>query len=758
MLPTHSIRKPAPRKKADDSGSSSFRAGGVLSGNKVFLGFLLVMTTLSLFYSWNLHSSLEMERELSASQLQELQDLVRSKSEEKSSLQQALLTAQNSLSEGEKKISTLTAKLSDCRTSHEDLSGRKARTDSQLLSAQKENEDLRAQVLELQERESEAREKIFDSFDARNAELESKTIELQKQLDLSISHRDSIFKENVQLTDKSTGLQKQYDDSLKQMQRIRDLLFESQQQLDEQRESFQKRLDDAHQQLRLKESEQAQKCQGLSARQAADPIELPSASKADSQAVPTFSYSKVQLPPEVEEKRQSIKEAMKFAWDMYVAYAWGEDELKPVSKQGTSWIKLGLTIVDSIDTLYIMGLEDEYQKARDWIKNNLDNEQSHQESTFEITIRNLGGLLSIYELTKEKMFLDQAADLGERILKAFVSPTGYPEPKVDLKSRASSRNSVGRFVLAEVGTMQMEFLYLAYHTKNSTFAEKPMAVFKKLREMMPDDGLYPVYFDQGEGRKNNGGHMTLGAMADSFYEYELKLWLLTNKQYDGYRSMYEESSNGAIDKLVRESKAGHLFIEDVRNGRPQNRMEHLSCFSGGMFGLGSQEGAVSNPDKQLEVGAGLTETCFNSYKATKTGLGPEIFTFNENGEIIPGGQKYYILRPETVESLFVMWRLTHDQKYRDWGWLIFQAIEEYCRTPNGYSSVNNVDELPVKHDDVQHSFFMAETLKYLYLLFSPDDLIPLSDYVFNTEAHPLGIIRETSGTMPRDIHQHLMLF
>eukprot|EP01096_Ripella_sp_DP13-Kostka_P004995 TRINITY_DN1758_c0_g2_i2.p1 TRINITY_DN1758_c0_g2~~TRINITY_DN1758_c0_g2_i2.p1 ORF type:complete len:677 (+),score=226.34 TRINITY_DN1758_c0_g2_i2:42-2072(+) len=456
--------------------------------------------------------------------------------------------------------------------------------------------------------------------------------------------------------------------------------------------------------------------------------------------------------------REAVKASLKFAWDSYVAYAWGLDDLAPLSRSGRKWFNLGATIVDSIDTLYIMGLEDEYQKARDWIKNNLDNEQSHQESTFEITIRNLGGLLSIYELTKEKMFLDQAADLGERILKAFVSPTGYPEPKVDLKSRASSRNSVGRFVLAEVGTMQMEFLYLAYHTKNSTFAEKPMAVFKKLREMMPDDGLYPVYFDQGEGRKNNGGHMTLGAMADSFYEYELKLWLLTNKQYDGYRSMYEESSNGAIDKLVRESKAGHLFIEDVRNGRPQNRMEHLSCFSGGMFGLGSQEGAVSNPDKQLEVGAGLTETCFNSYKATKTGLGPEIFTFNENGEIIPGGQKYYILRPETVESLFVMWRLTHDQKYRDWGWLIFQAIEEYCRTPNGYSSVNNVDELPVKHDDVQHSFFMAETLKYLYLLFSPDDLIPLSDYVFNTEAHPLGIIRETSGTMPRDIHQHLMLF
>ena len=314
------------------------------------------------------------------------------------------------------------------------------------------------------------------------------------------------------------------------------------------------------------------------------------------------------------------------------------------------------------------------------------------------------------------MFLDRAEELGHRLLKAFNSPTGFPDSRVDLKSEPQIIDeSEEHFILSEIASLQLEFLYLAYHTKNSTFAEKPMAVFKTLRDMKPKDGLYHVFFDLETGRfeYKEGSHITIGALADSFYEYELKLWLLTNKQYDGYRSMYEESSNGAINNLVRSTGAGHLFIEDLENGNSRNRMEHLSCFSGGMFGLGSQEGAVSNPGKQMEVGAGLTKTCFNSYKATKTGLGPEVFSFNHNGDIISSSPNYYILRPETVESLFVMWRLTHDQKYRDWGWQIFQAIERHCKTPTGYSGISNVEQIPAHHDNLQHSFFLAETLKYL---------------------------------------------
>ncbi|KAI1292831.1 Mannosyl-oligosaccharide alpha-1,2-mannosidase IA [Halotydeus destructor] len=86
-----------------------------------------------------------------------------------------------------------------------------------------------------------------------------------------------------------------------------------------------------------------------------------------------------------------------------------------------------------------------------------------------------------------------------------------------------------------------------------------------------------------------------------------------------------------------------------------------------------------------------------------------------------------------------MWRLTKEQKYRDWAWEAVQAIEKHCRVENGYSGLKNVYDANSPKDDVQQSFFFAEVLKYLYLIFSEDNLISLDEWVFNTEAHPLPI-------------------
>ena len=166
---------------------------------------------------------------------------------------------------------------------------------------------------------------------------------------------------------------------------------------------------------------------------------------------------------------------------------------------------------------------------------------------------------------------------------------------------------------------------------------------------------------------------------------------------------------------------------------------HLTCFAGGMFALGGKELQVK---QQMELGAALTETCHESYIRTPTKLGPESFVFTDELEAKAEttGANYYILRPEVVESYFVLWRTTHDQRYRDWGWDAAMAIEKHCRiSTGGYSGLINVNSPNQIHDDVQQSFFLAETLKYLYLLFSDDRLIALDQWVFNTEAHPLPI-------------------
>ncbi|CAI5714244.1 unnamed protein product [Peronospora destructor] len=102
----------------------------------------------------------------------------------------------------------------------------------------------------------------------------------------------------------------------------------------------------------------------------------------------------------------------------------------------------------------------------------------------------------------------------------------------------------------------------------------------------------------------------------------------------------------------------------------------------------------------------------------------------------------YILRPETVESLFYLYRVTKNPKYREYGWKIFEALETHAKTKHGYASVVDVTELPAQTKNKMESFFLAETLKYHYLLQAPESLIPLDTYVFNTEAHPFRIRRK----------------
>lgn len=206
----------------------------------------------------------------------------------------------------------------------------------------------------------------------------------------------------------------------------------------------------------------------------------------------------------------------------------------------------------------------------------------------------------------------------------------------------------------------------------------------------------------------------MGALGDSYFEYLLKAWIQSGQVDEEAREMYDEAMKPIIEHMVRKSPNGLIYVSDLKYERLEHKMDHLACFAGGLFALGAHT-LPSHPMSQqyMDIGAGITNTCHQSYIQTHTHLGPESFRFSESVEAkaLKNQEKYYILRPETFESYFVMWRLTHDQKYRDWGWDAVKALETHCRTPNGYSGVKNVYlEEPIK-DDVQQSFFLAETLK-----------------------------------------------
>ena len=257
---------------------------------------------------------------------------------------------------------------------------------------------------------------------------------------------------------------------------------------------------------------------------------------------------------------------------------------------------------------------------------------------------------------------------------------------------------------------------------------------------------------------------TLGGLADSFYEYLLKLWLYTNKSNDMLLATYLKAMEAARAKLIAKSHEGLTYAGEYLNGILAPKMGHLACFTGGMFALTSIYVDLLSEQERLDyqkLAVDITNTCHESYVRAHTHLGtylsltnhkkskylnffyflgPENFYFNTPGmEARSSNEKSYILRPEVIESYFYLWRMTKDNKYRAWAWDAAQALDKYCRTENGYSGITNVYEKQPGLDDVQQSFFLAETLKYLYLIFSDDDVISLDEYVLNTEAHPFRI-------------------
>uniref|UniRef100_A0A8C9Y388 alpha-1,2-Mannosidase n=1 Tax=Sander lucioperca TaxID=283035 RepID=A0A8C9Y388_SANLU len=448
---------------------------------------------------------------------------------------------------------------------------------------------------------------------------------------------------------------------------------------------------------------------------------------------------------------------MKHAWDSYRQYGWGHNELKPLAKKGHSTnifgnSQLGATIVDALDTLYIMGLHEEFKDGQEWIDQNLDFGVNAEVSVFEVNIRFIGGLLAAYYLSGQEVFKLKAVQLAEKLLPAFNTPTGIPWAMVNLKSGVG-RNwgwaSAGSSILAEFGTLHMEFVHLTYLTGNPAYYQKVMHIRKLLAKMDRPNGLYPNYLNPRTGRWGQH-HTSVGGLGDSFYEYLLKAWLMSDKTDTEARKTYDDAIEAIERHLIRKSNGGLTFIGEWKNGHLERKMGHLACFAGGMFALGADGSPDDKAGHYLQLGAEIAHTCHESYDRTVLKLGPEAFKFDSGLEAVAVRQneKYYILRPEVIETYWYMWRFTHDPKYRQWGWEAAQAIDKYCRVSGGFSGVKDVYSSNPTYDDVQQSFFLAETLKYLYLLFSSDDLMPFESWVFNTEAHPLPVLHLGNITLP----------
>ncbi|CAI5473852.1 unnamed protein product [Closterium sp. Yama58-4] len=450
---------------------------------------------------------------------------------------------------------------------------------------------------------------------------------------------------------------------------------------------------------------------------------------------------------ETERRRESIRQGMLHAWRGYKKYAWGSDELQPRSKTpSNNFGGMGATIVDSLDTLFLMGLKDEFRDAQKWVAESLNFNRHSSVSVFETTIRMLGGLLAAYDLSGEKVFLEKAKELGDRLLPAFNTPTGIPFAYVDLASGGGNAPgwTGGSAVLADLGTLQLEFVTLSQRTGDPKYAIKAENVIKQIEKIFPEDGLVPMFISIDSGEPTSS-HITFGSMGDSFYEYLIKMWVHGGKTpvVKKYRDMWEKSINGMFSRLVQRTpdQGGHKgfsYVPEMEGGGLIRKMEHLTCFVPGMLILGMPEASPADAAKYLDLAKELTRTCYEFYNSTPSKLAGEDYNFHNDGPHLQG-RVYNILRPEAVEAIWYSWRATKDPMYREWGWKIWQAFEKNCRVEAGYVGLEDAGKNPPPQDNMQQSFFLAETLKYLYLLFSPDDTLNLDKWVINTEAHPIKI-------------------
>lgn len=492
-------------------------------------------------------------------------------------------------------------------------------------------------------------------------------------------------------------------------------------------------------------------------------------------------------------RQQNVKKAFIHAWSGYKKYAMGFDELMPLSHRGVDGLGgLGATIVDALDTAMIMGADEVVTEAGSWIETHLSHriKEKGQVNLFETTIRVLGGLLSAYHLSggeqgmnsthmgpKSIVYLETAKQLADLLLSAFTSsPTPIPFSDVVLRDHSAHPAPGGQSSTSEVSTLQLEFNYLSTVSGDPKYGMEAMKVLEHLKTLPKVEGLVPIYISPHSG-EFNGENIRLGSRGDSYYEYLIKVWLQQGAERDGnfkyLYDMYEEATKGIRHLLVQKSiPKGLVFVGELPSGSKgafSPKMDHLVCFLPGTLALGATKGITKEKAmkdnlltfedlENLKLAEDLAKTCFEMYTVTSTGLAPEIAYFhtedyfeqgldggNKSSEymndiIIKYADRHNLLRPETVESLFVLYRITENPKYREWGWQIFEAFEKHTKVDSGgYSSLDDVTRLPPQRRDKMETFFLGETLKYLYLLFADSTVIPLDKFVFNTEAHPFPI-------------------
>ncbi|KAL1859622.1 hypothetical protein Daus18300_009487 [Diaporthe australafricana] len=519
---------------------------------------------------------------------------------------------------------------------------------------------------------------------------------------------------------------------------------------------------------------------------AADPAPLPTGPRGKGGKDTPLPRVQHRFPAETkagaaarEARRDQVRALFQKNWRSYRRFAWMQDALLPVSGGGrdqfSGW---AATLVDALDTLWIMGLREEFDEAVDAVAR-IDFGQSTTDrvNMFETNIRYLGGLMAAYDLSGRGVLLAKAVELGDMLFAGFNTPSRLP---VDFFGMGQSKSGEGLqieggVVAASPGTLLLEFTRLTQLTGDPKYygAIAPIAdLFYEGQNRTNLPGIWPQWISMSVPDVATGTAFSLGSGADSLFEYVVKMHAMLGGREPKYAAMSTGWMDAANEHMLFRPMlpdgtdvllAGNVNALQPGQATLDPESEHLACFLGGTYALG---GRILARDEYIDIGAKLANGCAYAYRAMPTGMMPERFNTvacesrtscpwseqrwdegrrqrAEYRSHLPLGfttakDPRYILRPEAIESLFVLWRVTGGAQFQEAAWQMFAAVANGTETEYANAAVMDVTraEYPLEKEDYMESFWLAETLKYFYLALSPPDLISLDDFVLNTEAHP----------------------
>ena len=440
---------------------------------------------------------------------------------------------------------------------------------------------------------------------------------------------------------------------------------------------------------------------------------------ASAAAVPAFA---AQPAEDWKALAADVRSEFRWAWQGYVAKAWGKDEINPVSGTSSSFFveghDLGLSLVEALDTLWVMGLDAEFQAGVDWVKANLTFDVDGAAQVFETNIRLVGGLLSAHLASGDPVLLDKAKDLADRLTKAFeASPHGLPWRYVNLRTGAVSDPETN---LAEIGTYLSEFGVLSQLTGDRKYFDMAKRAMRHALDRRSKIGLMAanIHAMTGEFTSRNA---SIDIYADSFYEYLWDAWALFGD---------EDCRRWAIEcvdaQLAHQAKRhdGRLWFPmvDFETGAVTSTSQsELAAYYAGLLG---QVGRKAQGDDYL--------ASFTYLQAT-FGVIPESIDVTT----AQPRRKATGLRPEYPDACLNLWLIDRDPRYRQLAAIHYREMKATSRAAFGYTALKDITTQPMTQGDNCPGYWWSEQMKYYYLLFSDTPRVDYAQLQLSTEANVL---------------------